>query len=403
MKPAVVVMLALLAAGCSKSPEAAPAAQSAKPETKPADKDIVLDANQQKQANLVVEEVTPRSLAQHIEVNGRLSVNENRTWHVGSITDGRIVRVNVNPGDRVRKDQLLAGLHSHDIHEARAEYRKATQELTRLKTVLSYAQRQRDRAHRLYDLKAASLEQVEHAETEFKNAQVSVENAETELGRTRQHLVEFLQVGIDDHDEKAGEDHDHMADLIPVKSPAEGVVLSRNVTPGSVANPGDELFVISDLSTIWMIAAVNEEDLGKVRLGMPVTVRVQAYPDHVFGGRVTKLGDQLDPATRTVPVRVELANGQGRLKPEMYATAEINAGGSAQGIFIPESAVQQVEGKSTVFVRKAPDRFEARLIETGRILDHELEVTRGLRTGEQIVTQGSFTLKSQLLKGSLSE
>jgi RND family efflux transporter MFP subunit len=194
-----------------------------------------------------------------------------------------------------------------------------------------------------------------------------------------------------------------MADLIPVKSPADGVVLSRNVTPGSVANPGDELFVISDLSTVWMIAAVNEEDLGKVRLGMPVTVRVQAYPDQAFPGRVTKLGDQLDPATRTVPVRVELANGQGRLKPEMYATAEINAGGSAQGIFVPEAAVQQVDGKPTVFIRKGPDRFEARTIETGRILDHQLEVTSGLRVGEYIVTQGSFTLKSQLLKGSLAE
>lgn len=170
-----------------------------------------------------------------------------------------------------------------------------------------------------------------------------------------------------------------------------------------MANPGDELFVISDLSTVWMIAAVNEEDLGKVRLGMPVTVRIQAYPDRTFPGRVTKLGDQLDPATRTIPVRVELANAQGRLKPEMYATAEINAGGSAEGIFIPESAVQQVDGKPTVFVRSGADRFEARVVETGRIVDHQLEVTRGLSVGERIVTQGSFTLKSQLLKGSLSE
>ncbi|MCC6340677.1 MAG: efflux RND transporter periplasmic adaptor subunit [Bryobacterales bacterium] len=402
MKAVVVVVLAAALGSCSKSPEAA-APQSARPEPKPAGKDVILDASQRQQANLVVEEVARRGVAQHIEVNGRLSVNENGTWHVGSITDGRIARVYVNPGDRVRKDQLLAGLHSHDIHEARAEYRKATQELTRFKTALSYAQRQRDRAHRLYELKAASLEQVEHAETEFKNAQVALENAETELGRTRQHLVEFLQVSIDDHDEKSGGNHDHMADLIPVKSPADGVVLSRNVTPGSVANPGDELFVISDLSTVWMIAAVNEEDLGKVRLGMPVTVRIQAYPDRTFPGRVTKLGDQLDPATRTIPVRVELANAQGRLKPEMYATAEINAGGSAEGIFIPESAVQQVDGKPTVFVRSGADRFEARVVETGRILDHQLEVTRGLSVGERIVTQGSFTLKSQLLKGSLSE
>jgi cobalt-zinc-cadmium efflux system membrane fusion protein len=303
----------------------------------------------------------------------------------------------------VQKDQVLAGMHSHEIHEGRAQYRKATSELTRLKTAVSYAQRHRDRAKRLYDLKAGSLEQVEHADAELSNSQAAVINAETEVERTRKHLTEFLQVSLDDHDEHRDGDTEHDGDLIPVKAPATGILLTRHVTPGSVASTGEELFTIADLSTVWMIAALSEEHLGKIRLGMNAKVTVQAYPDQTFNGRITKLGDQLDPQTRTVPVRIELANAGGKLKPEMYATVEIAAGPSGQGLFIPQAAIQQVEGKSVVFVRKSADRFEPRPIQTGVTMDAHIEVTQGLKPGEQIVTVGSFTLKSHLMKGSLAE
>lgn len=401
MRPIVFILTAILL-GCTGKTEAPPVAAAAKDEAAPeAPKEIVLDENQLRQAQLTIRTAGTQAMPEVITSNGRITVNENQSWHVGAITDGKIIRVHVFPGDRVAKDQLLAGMHSHDIHEGRADYRKALEEVARLKTAVSYSQRHRDRAQRLFDLKAGSLEQLEHAEAELKNTQSALENAHTELDRSRRHLVEFLQVPLDDHEDHEPGDTEHEGDLIPVKAPAAGVVIDRKVTAGSVASQGDELFVISDLSTVWMIAAVNEEHLGKIRTGMTVRVHVQAYPDEVFTGRIARIGDQLDPATRTVPARIELANRAGKLKPEMYASAEIAAGATAQAMFIPQEAIQQVEGRPTVFVQVQPGHFEPRPVETGRTLSGSEEIVAGLKPGEQIVIKGSYILKSQLMKGSL--
>ncbi|MDX1982316.1 MAG: efflux RND transporter periplasmic adaptor subunit [Bryobacteraceae bacterium] len=403
MKRGAAALIVCLAAGCQRPAEPPAKVEAAKPEAaeQKAANEVVLDAKMQAQARLRVAVVRQQSLPQTVVANGRLAMNENRTWHVGAVTDGRVIRVQVVPGDRVERDQLLAGLHSHDIHEARAEYRRAMQELTRLQTVLSYSQKQRDRMRRLYELKAASLEQVEHAETEFKNSQTAVQNAETELGRTRSHLVEFLQVPLEASKEHAEGDFDHDDDLIPVKAPEAGVLLERKVTPGSVVTAGEEMFVISDLGTLWMIAAVNEENFGKLRVGMGVKIRVQAYPGQIFSGRITRFGEQLDAETRTVQARVELANPGGWLKPEMYATGEISVAGSESAVFVPQAAVQQVNGQPTVFVQTGADRFEARLVEAGRSLDGQIRIIEGLGAGERVVVEGSYILKSQLLKGSL--
>lgn len=397
-----VPLLALtLALGACSRPDAPPPVQAAKAEPATGAKtpqQVNLDAKMLAQANLRIEPVSRTAAARRIEANGRITVNENRTWRVGAITDGKVIETKGNPGDPVIADQWLAGMHSHDIHEARAEFRKATGELARLKSVLSFSQRQRDRYRRLHELKAASLEQLDHAETELKNAQSAVANAEVELERTRRHLTEFLQVAIDEHEEHKEGEIEHEGDMIPVRAPAPGTILKRNVSAGSVATAGEELFVIADLRTLWMIANVQEEFLGFLRIGMPVTVRVQAYPQLVFPGRIARLGEQLDPETRTVQVRVELANSGGRLKPEMYATAEIAAGSGPESLRIPQEALQQIEGRPSVFVETAPGRFVLRAVETGPAAAGDVEVIRGLSGGERIVVQGSYILKSQLLK-----
>lgn len=395
----------MLLAACSRPPTPSPVVEASKPDKEVSATwgQVVLDAAMRQQAAIKVEPARLRALPESIQTTGRLTVDDNRTWRVGAITDGRIVRVYVHPGDRVVKDQLLAGMHSHEIHEARAAYKKANSELARLRTALAYAQRYRDRAQRLYELKAGSLEQLDHAEAELQNARIAVTNAEAELERTRRHLVEFLQVAVEDHPGHDAEAHDHPADLIPIRSPADGVLLERKVTAGSVASAGDELFVVSDLRSLWMIAAIGEEHLPRLRVGMAVRVWVQAYPDRSFAGRIVRMGDRLDPETRTIPVRVELANPQGDLKPEMYATAQIEIGPSRQAVFVPEIAVQQIEGRPAIFVHLDGDRFLARPVHTGRRLDGMIEILDGLQPGERFVSEGGFLLKSQMLRSTLEE
>jgi cobalt-zinc-cadmium efflux system membrane fusion protein len=396
---AILLVLLILAIGCGEGePQAVKAVAERAAAPPPSTSEVILSPAAQQEAGIVAEEVQVRSLPQVIRATGRVTINENRTWRIGAVTDGRIVRVFANVGDKIEAGQILARMHSHEIHETRAAYQKAAAELARLKSVETYSQRVRDRARRLYELKAASLEQVEHAETELRNAQTAVANAQVELRRVEQHLVEFLNIPI----QESGDETDEY-DLIPIKSPASGTLLHRNVTAGTVVQPSSEVFVVTDLSTLWTIATVNEEYLPKLRTGMPVRVRVQAYPGRFFPGKIAKLGEELDPTTRTIMARVDVPNHDGLLKPEMYATAEIELGGSRPAIFVPEVTIQEVNGHNAVFVRKSKDRFEARPVETVPGVGGTLEVVSGLRAGDLVVAKGSFLLKSQLLKGSLAE
>jgi len=400
-----VIAYALLCTGCSKSVTGPPARSEEKPAPEAAaGREIVLNERMLREANIAVEQVRVRSVPQTVRASGRITANELRTWRVGAITDGRVVRVYVNPGDVVKQGDVLARMHSHDIHESRAAYRKAVADLTRLKSAEEYALKVRDRMRRLYALKAASLEQVEHAEVELKNAQSATRQGEVEVERARQHLVEYLQIPADREHPHVDQDEDHSdEDLIPIKAPAAGVVLARNVTPGAVISPSSDLFIVTDLTQLWMIAAVNEEHLPKLRAGQTAEVFVQAYPNHPFIGKLTKIGEELDATTRTVKARIEIPNEHGLLKPEMYATAEIHTGGSQPALFIPQSASQEVNGQTSVFVRKGGDKFEVRPIAIGRTMEGLLEVTAGLREGEFVVTRGGFVVKSQLFKSNLGE
>lgn len=397
------ILLIFVAAGCTQRE---PETVKAEPVGTPAaavDKEVVLAPETQAEAGVTVQAVRLHSLPQTLQATGRITVNENRTWRVGAVTEGRIIRVYANAGDSVKEGQILARMHSHEIHDSRAAYRKAVAEAGRLKSAESYARRARDRAKRLFDLKAASLEQVEHAETEYKNAQAALSNAAVEMERTRKHLVEFLEIPVEEPTVHRSGMQESDEDLIPIKAPASGTLLTRNVTLGTVVTPASDLFVVSDLSVPWMIAAVSEEHLSKLRVGMPVRVYVQAYSARAFPGRITRLDEELDPTTRTIKARVSVPNPDRKLKPEMYATAEIELGRSEPGLFIPQTAVQEINGRNTVFVEAAGGRFEVRPVRLGRTVGNTIEIAEGLRPGERIVTRGSYVLKSQLLKGTLGE
>ena len=397
-----LVLVSLLFAMLGCSPKDAVVSSGSAPSPKAAANEVKLAAAAQKDSGVEVRSAELRSLPQVLRAPARILNDENRTWRVGAIVESRIVSVLANPGDRVMQGQVLARMHSHDIHQSRAEYRKAVAELSRLQSAQALALRVRDRAQRLYDLKAGSLADLEQAEAELRNAQTAVANARAEYERTHQHLVEFLGIPAGAPEHQQGGEHDEN-EYILVKAPAPGVILSRNVTPGTVVTPANDLFVISDLSHLWAMAEVGEENLSRLRVGMPVQLSVQAYADHSFPGRIAKIGDVLDPATRTVRVRVDVANPRGRLKPEMYATAEIGLGESAPAVFVPSDAAQEVRGATVVFVRTAPDCFEVRPVQAGRSLDGSVQIVSGLRPGEPVAVRGAFALKSEFLRSALAE
>ncbi len=398
---AIVLLAAALAGGCGSREAASGTATVAAAE--PAEPGVVhIDVDLQKEVGISVRRVERRALPEVIRATGRITINENRTWRVGAVTEGRIVQLFAREGDMVEQGQILARMHSHDIHEARAEYRRAVAELDRLKANVAYAKSVRDRTRRLYKLKAASLQQLEQAEAELHNAETALAHGEVELIRTRTHLESFLGVPADVPEDYRHDDH-NIYDLVPIVAPAAGTLLKRLITAGTVVAPSQELFVITDLSTLWMMAAVSEENLPKLRIGMPVRIYVQAYPGRAFRGKLTKLGTELDPTTRTIMARVEVPNEESLLKPEMYATAEMELTDTREALFLPEVAVQEVDGAPTVFVRTAPDLFEPRQVTVAPASGGYVEVLSGLRSGEEVAVEGGFLLKSQLLKSTLAE
>jgi multidrug efflux pump subunit AcrA (membrane-fusion protein) len=408
MKAVIIVAVALASWSCQSSstsasgpdPHNSNALAGAAQETKKDAATVVLDPVEQRNGHIVVASAGVENMAATLTIPGRLTFNEDQTWHVGAIASGRIENISARVGDAVSADQILARLHSHEVHEARAGYQEAQAELERARSAQVYAGQRRDRAARLFELKAGSRQDLETAEADLRNAQASVERAESELEKERAHLhifrlpVKPRATGGAENDEE---------DDIPIVAPAAGLVLDRKATLGSVVNSGDELFVIANISSLWMIAAANEVDLSKLHPGQPVHVQVRAYPGREFTGRILKLGEELDPATRTLQIRIAVPNPQGLLKPEMYATASVQQAERRTALVIPEEAVQEIDGVSVVFVEDSRNEFRARTVEPGQHADGGIEIVEGLKRGEAVVVKGGFTLKSQLLKSVIQD
>ena len=244
-------------------------------------------------------------------------------------------------------------------------------------------------------MKAASREQLEAAETQYKSAQLSVSTAQAGVDKANAHLTEFLEVPL--HDEPSGKAD---SDKVPIKAPAAGTVMERLASVGSVVSSGDPVVTVSDLSSLWLIAAVNEADLSKIKRGQRVLILVRAYPDKTFPGQVFQLGERLDPQTRTLQVRVLVSNPHGLLKPEMFASAEFSPQAQQTFVHVPESSVQDFKGKSVVFVQTAPGMFSPKEVQAGIRVDRQIQILSGLDPGTPVVVNGALLLKSHLLKSA---
>jgi membrane fusion protein, heavy metal efflux system len=378
---------------CNRTTDASPEAAAQLPSNI-----IIIQQDAQKAAGFALTKVSARQLPLTTTAVGSLTVDEEKTDHIGVIFTGVVMQVIANVGDHVEKDQVLARLHTHDLHDAISGYQSAVAESERTRRQIDYTRRNRERYDSLYNIKFASRQEAEQAAMNYRNAVADRDKAQAMLWAARQHLADMLGVP----DDKISESDLH-AETIPIKSPRSGIVTARYVTPGMALNPGTQTFTVSGLSTLWMMAAVSEENLAGLRIGMPVTIRVRAYPDETFAGQVVQLGPELDPATRMLTARVSVPNPDGRLRPQMYATAEIARGGSRSALFVPEVSIQNLNGNSVVFVHRPNSEFEAKPVKTGGTMDHEVEIVEGLKDGDEVVTDGAFVVKSQFLTRSLAQ
>jgi cobalt-zinc-cadmium efflux system membrane fusion protein len=390
------VLCIALQLGCSRQPaNEAPAKVSVSANQG----EVVISPAEQLAQKIEVQAVQMHDLPAVLTLPGHIALPDNATWRVGVLTDGRLEKVYANLGDYVHKGQILARMHSHDVHDARAAYQTALADRAKFESARALAQTEYDRTQRLYALKAASLEQTQIAQQELISAQTEAKNANIAVVQERTHLEDTLGVPADIPENAHNEDYE----LIPIVAPASGYVLEKNITPGVTIEPSTDAFVIGDLSCLWMLASVRPDQLTQLHIGQTAMISVPDVPSESLSGKVVNLGQRFDPTTRQMQIRIEFSNKSGRFRPEMLARAELQVGAKKAALLVPQDAVQQVNGQDAIFVRSTPDRFVMRPIQAGDSAQGMVSVLSGIGPGEQVVTKGSFLVKSQLLRSSIGD
>ena len=344
-------------------------------------------------AGIEVAEARSVTRAATFDAPAVLALDEARTARIGSLVEGSVVRVLAEVGNRVARGAVLAELNSPVVHGAWADYRKAVSERRRRETELAFSTQAAERAARLHEAKALSLQERQRAEADLVAAREELDRARTEVRRAEEALE---HLGVTNAEDPSGES----GESVPVRPPVGGVVLEKHVTTGTAVTPGTPLFVVSDLTELWAMAEVDETRIPLVAPGRPVKVFVAAWPDRAFEARVTFVGDAVNPKTRRVTVRCQVPNPGGLLKPEMYARVALGESAPRPMVVVPEAAVQEMDGKPHVFVAGEKGRFEKRAVALGATSDGLVEVRSGVAAGEKVATAGSFLLKSQLLSAS---
>ena len=334
------------------------------------------------------------------EATGVVAPDKTRLAHLRPLARGIVAEVRVQPGDRVTKGQVLLTYDNVELGEALADYTSAREEVRRSQSNLEVKRKILDRSREMLEVGALAKTVHDVREAEWKDAQARLASSEAAVAKIELQLRRF---GLPDGQIRALREG-NAAELAPesaindLVAPFNGVIVEYEAAVGEYIQPEDELFSLADLSTVWVVANIYANDLGAVRAGQPVEVRTVSYPDRTFEGRVTYVGDVIDPHTRTTPVRCVVRNPDARLKLDMYATVSIQTGTLAEAVTVPAASVIDIDGVNHVFVQRSENQFVPRPVVIGAKAGSRTAIESGLEAGERVVSQGGFTLKSALLK-----
>ncbi|HLK89675.1 MAG TPA: efflux RND transporter periplasmic adaptor subunit [Polyangia bacterium] len=368
---------AALPLGC----RSAPAATNALPQ--PPDGEVWLTAQQIRDAKVRVEPVSAHAVGNEIVTSGKVAFDDLRVAHIFSPVTGRVKRILADPGERVKKGAALAIIESPDVGNAFADLAKAQADLVA-------AQHDYQRQKELYEAHAGSQRDYEAAEDNYGKAK-----AEMERAKQKARLLRNTGAA------------DAVTQEFTLRAPIEGEVIARAVNPGAEVQgqysggTAVELFTVGELDSVWVFADVFEMDLARVRKEAPVSIKVVAYPDKAFAGKVDWISDALDPTARTARVRCSIPNKNRELKPEMYATVAVSVAAPTVPA-LPRASLLRIGDQTVVFVQtgNAPDgrvKFSRRIVAVNEDEGADyLPIVRGVSAGDQVVTSGAILLSGML-------
>ena len=332
-------------------------------------------------AGIKTKEMKEEEVSEQLIVTATIRPNQERITHIVPRVPGRVVKVNANLGDAVKPGQTLAVLDSLEVGEAHSAYLQA-------KTANTLAKADFERAEKLHGEQVIARKDHLRARSEYEKSNAALAAAADKL----------RMLGVNPAPVANGK----AVSTFPLSTPFAGTVIEKHAILGELAQPDKQLFTVADLSGLWIEANLFEKDLGRVKVGADATVTVAAYPEQVFKGKLTYIAAVMDRETRTVQARVEVANPDARLKPEMFATAAIRTSSGSRGLLLPEEAVVLMQGQPTAFVEEH-GAFEPRVVELGEKLRGQVVIKKGLEAGDKVVTAGTYALKARIMKSQLGQ
>ena len=340
-------------------------------------------------ASLTIQPVTERAFrAEHV-TEGKVAVDEDRSTPVFSPYAGRVTKLLARPGDSVAQGQPLFVIEAADTVQAQNDFIAAMTGLNKAKSALDLAQIQYKRAKDLFEGKAVPLKDYQQAEATFIQAQNDLRSTQTalEAAHNKLRILGFTDEAVSTFRNKGSINPE-----ITIFSPITGTVVQRKIGPGQYVNSGasDPVFVIGDLSTVWLTAFVRETDASSVSVGQEIAFNVLALPGRPLTARINYVAAAIDPATRRLLVRATIDNKDGLLKPEMFANVTIYSPDDHPAVGVPKQALIYEGNQVRVWVAHEDKSIELRQIKPGLINGDLVEVEGNLKPGEQIVTKGSL-------------
>ena len=340
-------------------------------------------------ATLKVTEVATMTFRAEQVTDGKIAINGDRTTPVYSPYSGRVTKIIANLGDHVKQGDPLLALEATEFSQAQNDLIAAVAAVDTARSQLNLTQTNEARKHALYDAKAGSQQDWQQSQADLVTAQNTLRSAEGALASVRNRLRILGKTAAQVIALGKSQNADPSAVVV---APISGNVIDRQVGRGQFIQSGatNPLYLIGDLSTVWLIANVRETDAPLMHRGALVEVHVLAFPGRVFKARVTYVAPSVDPNTHRLPVRAEVENPDGALKPEMFASFSIITGGESAAPAVPEAAVVYEGDTARVWVAQDGGTIASRQIHTGRIVNGMVEVAAGLEPGEKIVTSGTL-------------
>ncbi|WP_231886504.1 efflux RND transporter periplasmic adaptor subunit [Methylomonas methanica] len=332
---------------------------------------------------LSIAEVKPGEVGESLNLSARVELDQHRVARIGASVTGRITEINAMLGQAVKKGERLALLNSTELGKAQSDYLKAASQVNLRRITVK-------RAERL-------LESGVIAEAEFQERQSVLTEADVDLRAASDQL---RVMGMSEADLKRLDKQRSIHSFSPVTASIDGVVIERNVAIGQVVQPADSLYTVADLSQLWLVAEIPEQQAHWARQGDQAFAEVPALPGQEVSGKLIYVADMVDSDTRTVTVRMALANPHRLFKPQMLATLKISKPGS-QTLIVPSQAVVRENDKDFVFVDTGSARFELRPVRLGREEAQKRPLLEGLKAGEKIVVGGAFHLNNERLRSIL--